>query len=86
MELILIILAVVLVYLIGDMYIRFWDLKRSLRTLLFFNNVLNKALDEKGYVSRDEMREFGQRALGSLPEAENKKTKKDLQKSGIDFS
>ena len=53
--------------------------------LLFFNDVINKALNDKGGISRDEMREIGKKVLYSKPEGEHERLKNDLLKSGIDF-
>ena len=75
----------IIVYVIVDLYRRMFDYKSSLRVLLFFHDTVNKALDDKGHVSRDEMREIGKKVLNSKPEKEHEKIKKDLLKSGIDL-
>lgn len=85
MELLQIIFGAIVVYIVVDIYRRLFDFKRSLRVLLFFNDAVNKALDEKGHVSRDEMRAIGKKVLYGKSEKEHALIKADLLKSGIDF-
>jgi len=85
MELIQFIFAVIVVFVVFDLYRRLWDFKRSLRVLLFFNEVINRALQEKGNITKEEMTEIGKNALYTLPQNQHGQMKKDLEKSGIDL-
>ena len=85
MTLLQIIIVVIFVYIFFDIYRRLFDYKRSFKVLLFFNDVINKALNDKGGISREEIREIGKKVLYSRPEGEHERLKSDLLKSGIDF-
>jgi len=80
-----IILAVIITFIVFDIYRRMYDMKRSMRVFNFFTDVINKVWMIKGQVSRDELRDIGKKVLNGRPEREHYQLKKDLLESGIDL-
>jgi len=85
MELLQIIFIAIAVYLVVDIYRRFLNQERRFGTVLFLLKATQKALDQKGVVTREDIYNAQKKVLYSMPEGELHKTKKDLQKEGIDI-
>ena len=85
MEILFYFLAIVVVYIIIDVYYRLSHYRRWIRFLNITNQITNKTLTQKGVLTRKDLEKSKKEVLDSLYVGDYSKLKKDLLKLGVDI-
>ena len=80
-----IIIAIVIILIIVDIYLRLVSLRRYTRFLLLSNEFINKILAKKKVVTREEIDTTRKEVFGNMYVGDYESLKKDLRKIGIDI-
>lgn len=85
MEILSTIIAIVIIYIVIDIYFRIASLRRYVRYLLLSNEIINKILTAKGVVKKEDIESARKDSLDKMYVGDYKSLKRDLKKINIDI-